>query len=315
MGKAACKKWPPAERVSARGLWFAIISCLEEDVALVANVGFLHEFIGEVANVASNSLLQFLLFLLLSQGVMAFGMVAAIISGSAKGLEKEEMLGYALSSRITACSMILGYVLTIAIFLGRRYVKVKLGRIERDRLWPMAGMAALIALGWMFTEVGILQLFDADKLFADDLEELKELEKLMSGPLGAIAVGLLAPLAEEIGFRGVLLGGLIRMRCGAWPAIVISALVFAFFHGTQIQMLGTTVFGIIAGWLFWRTRSLIPGMIIHIVNNSSAVILEKICPDYEPSKLICVLMIVVFLPILLFGLKWFNRGGYQSRFL
>ena len=75
------------------------------------------------------------------------------------------------------------------------------------------------------------------------------------------------------------------------------------------------VFGIIAGWLFWRTRSLIPGMIIHIVNNSSAVILEKICPDYEPSKLICMLMIVVFLPILLFGLKWFNRGGYQSRFL
>ena len=150
---------------------------------------------------------QFLLFLLLSQGVMAFGMVAAVISGSAKGLEKEEMLGYALSSRITACSMILGYVLTIAVFLGRRYVKVKLGRIERDRLWPMAGMAALIALGWMFTEVGILQLFDADKLFADDLEELKELEKLMSGPLGAIAVGLLAPIAEEIGFRGVLLVG------------------------------------------------------------------------------------------------------------
>jgi len=256
---------------------------------------------------------QFLLFLLLSQGVMAFGMVAAVISGSAKGLEKEEMLGYALSSRITACSMILGYVLTIAIFLGRRYVKVKLGRIERDRLWPMAGMAALIALGWMFTEVGILQLFDADKLFADDLEELKELEKLMSGPLGAIAVGLLAPIAEEIGFRGVLLGGLIRMRCGAWPAIVISALVFAFFHGTQIQMLGTTVFGIIAGWLFWRTRSLIPGMIIHIVNNSSAVILEKICPDYEPSKLICMLMIVVFLPILLFGLKWFNRDRTHRR--
>lgn len=256
---------------------------------------------------------QFLLFLLLSQGVMAFGMVAAVISGSAKGLGKEEMLEYALTSRITACSMILGYVLTIAVFLGRRYVKVKLGRIERDRLWPMAGMAALIALGWMFTEVGILQLFDADKLFADDLDELKKLEKLMSGPLGAIAVGLLAPIAEEIGFRGVLLGGLIRMRCGAWPAIVISALVFAFFHGTQIQMLGTTVFGIIAGWLFWRTRSLIPGMIIHIVNNSSAVILEKICPDYEPSKLICMLMIVVFLPILHVGLKWFNRDRTHRR--
>lgn len=255
---------------------------------------------------------QFMLFLLLSQGMLGLGMVAALISGASKGLEKDEMVDYALTSRITICSMILGYVLTIAVFLGRRYVKVKLGRIERDRLWPMAGMAALIAFGWMFTEVSILQLFDADKLFADEVKELEALGKLISGPLGFIAVGLLAPIAEEIGLRGVLLGGLLRMRCKPWVAIVVSALVFALLHGTQIQMLGTTVFGIIAGWLCWRTRSLIPGMIIHIVNNSTAVILEETCPDFEPSKKICVLIIAVFLPILLVGLKWFNRGGYQS---
>jgi hypothetical protein len=107
------------------------------------------------------------------------------------------------------------------------------------------------------------------------------------------------------------MGGLLRMRCGAWPAIVISALVFALFHGTQIQLLGTTVFGIISGWLYWRTRSLIPSMIIHMVNNSTACILEMVAPDYEPGKIASVAFIVAFLPILIYGLKWFKGYGYQ----
>lgn len=105
----------------------------------------------------------------------------------------------------------------------------------------------------------------------------------------------------------VLMGGLLRMRCGAWPAIVISAIVFAAFHGTHIQLLGTTVFGIIAGWLYWRTRSLIPSMIVHMVNNSVACVLEMVAPDYEPGKIASVVFIVAFLPILVYSLKWFGH--------
>lgn len=256
---------------------------------------------------------QFMLYLLLSQGIMIVGGVVALISGGTKGLEKDAMMDYLYSSKILLWSIVLGYIVTIVVFLGMRYVKIKTGRIERDRLWKTIGAAALIALGWMFVETGILQLIDAEKLFADEIEELEKFAKIMTGPLGAIAVGVLGPISEEIGFRGVLLGGLLRMRCGAWPAIVISAIVFAAFHGTHIQLLGTTVFGIIAGWLYWRTRSLIPSMIIHMVNNSMACILQMLAPDYEPGKIASVAFIVVFLPILIYGLKWFKRYGYQSR--
>ena len=256
---------------------------------------------------------QFMLYLLLSQGIMAAGAIATVIKGGMNGIKGDALMDYIFSSKITIGAIVLGYVATIAVFLGRRYVKIKTGRIEHDRLWKTIGAAALIAFGWMFMETGILQLIDADKLFADEIEELEKFAKIMTGPLGALAVGILGPISEEIGFRGVLMGGLLRMRCGAWPAIVISALVFAFFHGTQIQLLGTTVFGIIAGWLYWRTRSLIPSMIIHMVNNSTACVLEMVAPDYEPSKLASVAFIVAFLPILIYGLKWFKGYGYQSR--
>ena len=250
---------------------------------------------------------QFVLYLLLSQGIMIVGGIVAALRGGMNGVEKDAMMDYIFSSKITLWSFVLGYLVTIVVFLGLRYVKIKTGRIERDRLWKAIGAAALIALGWMFVETGILQLIDADKLFADEVEELEKFAKIMTGPLGAIAVGILAPISEEIGFRGVLMGGLIRMRCGAWPAIVISAIVFACFHGTHIQLLGTTVFGIIAGWLYWRTRSLIPSMIIHMVNNSTACLLETVAPDYEPGKMVSVVFIVVFLPILIYGLKRFHK--------
>ena len=256
---------------------------------------------------------QFMLYLLLSQGIMAAGAIATVIKGGMNGIKGDALMDYIFSSKITLWSIVLGYVATIAVFLGRRYVKIKTGRIEHDRLWKTIGAASLIAFGWMFMETGILQLIDADKLFADEIDELEKFAKIMTGPLGALAVGILGPISEEIGFRGVLMGGLLRMRCGAWPAIVISALVFAFFHGTQIQLLGTTVFGIIAGWLYWRTRSLIPSMIIHMVNNSTACVLEMVAPDYEPNKLASVVFIVAFLPILIYGLKWFKDYGYQSR--
>ena len=250
---------------------------------------------------------QFMLYLLLSQGIMVVGGIVAAFRGDMNGVEKDAMMDYIFSSKITLWSMVLGYIVTIAVFLGLRFVKIRTGRIERDRLWKAIGAAALIALGWMFVEVGILQLVDADKLFADEVDELEKFGKIMTGPLGVIAVGILAPISEEIGFRGVLMGGLIRMRCGAWPAIVISAIVFAFFHGTHIQLLGTMVFGIISGWLYWRTRSLIPSMVIHMVNNSTVCILEALAPDYEPGKMASVAFIVVFLPILIYGLKWFHK--------
>jgi membrane protease YdiL (CAAX protease family) len=257
---------------------------------------------------------QFLLYLILSQGIMTLGIIILAIKSVSIGIEKnqEAISKFVSETTIAQWAVALGFALAIVVFLGKRYVRISTGRIERSTWGVVAFMAALVSLGWMFTEVSILQLADADKLFADDWEELEEFEKMMGGTLGAISVGILAPIAEEIGFRGVLMGGLLRMRCKPWVAIILSAIVFSFFHGTYLQLLGTMVFGIITGWLFWRTRSLQPGMIIHIVNNSTAVILEMFIPDWEPDKTACVMFIAVCLPILLIGLRWFKQSRYRS---
>lgn len=255
---------------------------------------------------------QFLLYLLLSQGIMALGLIFAMATAP-KGLDEDAMMEFAANTSIAKCATVLGYIVTIAVFLGKRYVKLSTGRIERSRLWPVACMAALVSWGLEFTEAGFLQLIDADKLFPDEADELEQFSELVRGIYGFVCVGILVPIAEEIGFRGVLTGGLLRMRCKPWVAIIVSALIFAYFHGTYLQLVGTTVFGIITGWLYWRTRSLIPGMIIHIVNNSTVVALETAFPDSDPSKKVCVILILVFLPMLAIGLKWFKNEPFTYR--
>ena len=98
------------------------------------------------------------------------------------------------------------------------------------------------------------------------------LEELLWGApwlVAAVALDSIvwAPLVEEIAFRGVLYATL-RTRMGVGPAVVVSGAVFALAHGYGV--LGfTSVFwsGILWALAYERTRSLLPGMLAHAVNN------------------------------------------------
>ncbi len=112
----------------------------------------------------------------------------------------------------------------------------------------------------------------------------------------------MGPIIEEIGFRGLILGGLLKMRCRPWIAILISALVFASLHGFGAIFVTAVLFGILVGWLYWRTGSIIPGIIIHIVNNSLTAI-----DLIGQSHVILWLILIVGLLLLAYGLWWFGK--------
>lgn len=255
---------------------------------------------------------QFLLYLLLDQGVALPLMIPLVIYGVIKGYKGEAMQELLTTSSGALCVMILCSILTIAVFLKKRYVRFRPGRITRDNYWKATGYAMLIAWGWMFTEAALLQLAEIDKLFPQEEEHFDLMLKMMISPLGLIAGGILAPIVEEIVFRGILVGGLLRMRLKPWVAIVLSALVFALFHGTFTQFVGTTIFGIICGWLYWRTKSLLPGILIHITNNSTAFGIAAFSDDPNadlPTK-ICLLFLVICPPLLIIGLRWYKQKRY-----
>ncbi len=87
-----------------------------------------------------------------------------------------------------------------------------------------------------------------------------------------VMIALTAPLqalGEEVFFRGYLVLALGLVWRNEAFAIVVSALLFAFFHGTQNLPLFAQrfAFGVLAGVLVWRTGGLEAGIAAHVANN------------------------------------------------
>ncbi|HEX2055902.1 MAG TPA: type II CAAX endopeptidase family protein [Nitrospiraceae bacterium] len=118
--------------------------------------------------------------------------------------------------------------------------------------WVMGKIADPLNLSSHWTE-----WFDAD---------------LVWGPLPVMVVSLieyvvLAPVFEELAFRGLLFG-VLRRRFEWMPAACISAGIFALAHGYGlIGFLSVFWSGLIWAWIYERTGSLLPGIIAHAVNN------------------------------------------------
>ena len=199
-------------------------------------------------------------------------------------------------------TILLGYMLIAIVFFGKSYVKLSFGCIKRRMIWPVIGMSVLVAASYLFFEISFYSLIDIDHLFPKESKELREVDQLISGIAEILSFCIFGPIAEEICFRGILLDGLLKMRCRPWIAILITALAFSLVHGYAVKLVGTLLFGIIVGWLYWRTGSIIPCLIIHIVNNSIACIIHLIS---QPTNLIVIL--IVCLLSLSYGLWWFWR--------
>lgn len=78
-------------------------------------------------------------------------------------------------------------------------------------------------------------------------------------------VGVVAPVCEEIIYRYLLLKPL--RRYGDWQAIVITSLLFGFFHGNLSQFFYTAVMGFLLGVTAVRANSVLPAIVIHMLNN------------------------------------------------
>lgn len=202
-------------------------------------------------------------------------------------------------------SQLLGYVLMIIIFFGKRYVELSFGHIERRMVWPAVGMSVLIAASQAFVLSSALSLLDVDLFYQG--EELERRQQFFSGIAGILNACIFAPIGEEICFRGIILGGLLKTRCRPWIAILVSAIIFASFHGFGANFVTAMLFGILAGWLYWRTGSIIPGLIIHVTNNSLTAI-----DISNQTNTFYLIILVVGLVLLAYGVWWFWKKAIND---
>lgn len=77
---------------------------------------------------------------------------------------------------------------------------------------------------------------------------------------------VIAPVIEEIMFRGIMFTAIAR-RWPVWLAAIGSSLAFAYLHGQVNVGIYTFVLGLLLCWLYRRSRSIIPGIALHFLNN------------------------------------------------
>ncbi len=127
---------------------------------------------------------------------------------------------------------------------------------------------------WMLAAVGAYLLFAGVYTAIFGAPEQEDIaESFGTVPVQILLIAIAAPVSEEVCFRGMLFGGL-RTRMPRLAAAFVSALIFGALHAlTGISAVPPLIFfGFVLALLYERTGSILPGILLHMLNNSVALI-------------------------------------------
>ena len=84
---------------------------------------------------------------------------------------------------------------------------------------------------------------------------------------GILTMSVMAPVAEELVFRGLLMSKL-RRYSNVWTAVILSSILFGLWHRNLGQLFPTFCMGIIFSWVYLRTGKLRHAMVVHSLSNT-----------------------------------------------
>ena len=205
---------------------------------------------------------------------IVFAAIQVVVSMLVQGVW---MLVMGKESAMNATGMIITMavfsVLTMVVFLWAKWSVVSRHWV-RTRPWFVLFWCVLAALGALIPSVWIQEHMPELPNIVEG-----EFDMIMKDRWGYLVVGLLAPFAEEMVFRGAVLRSLLRWKENPWIGIVISAVLFAVIHMNPAQMPHAFLIGLLLGWLYYRTDSIVPGVVYHWVNNTVAYVMYNLYPN------------------------------------
>lgn len=139
-------------------------------------------------------------------------------------------------------------------------------------------------------------------------EFFSEMMSQLSGdlPTMVIMAVIMAPLFEEIVFRGIIQKGMINNGVAPKYAILISSIIFGLIHGNPWQFVGATLLGIVLGTVYYKTQSLLLPMLLHCFNN----LLSTILMEYNQTESLSVTLHIPEWQLLISGLVLLGIFGY-----
>lgn len=177
---------------------------------------------------------------------------------------------------VHSLSTFIGTILLVVWWHGAAWTQ--LGFVPVAPEWYWKSLLALFAT-YLIIGAAIVAISYAHKFFAgtkkdsDEKAVEKSLPKLDDfSMLGMLGYAAAVPFAEEVVFRGVLYGWL-RQDMSPTASIMISSVIFGLAHGVSLNGIMTFFLGIGLAILYEHSGSLLPCIVVHMVNNAIALTL------------------------------------------
>jgi uncharacterized protein len=167
-------------------------------------------------------------------------------------------------------SSLIGILFILLILkMSKKSYKIYLGLIQpRTKLF-------LFWIGISFLYIGLIEILSSHfEIFKNDFTD-QVIRSADSKLFLLITAGFIAPIFEEVFFRGFLFKNIENSRLGSVGAVIITSLLFAVIH-IQYDLYVMSVLipvGFILGLSRLKTQSLFVPIAIHIINNSLSIIM------------------------------------------
>jgi membrane protease YdiL (CAAX protease family) len=200
------------------------------------------------------------------------------------GMKKALWLAFIYAMIQFACAVGLPNQLALAMLLSILLMTAYLGtfgflsgdsRMYSPVSAPFLCWSLLFGVSTILLVDGLLWLLPPLPNWLDDSFNI-----LQTGWLGILCLTLLAPILEELLFRGAIIR-LLLPHYKPWIAILISGLIFGVIHANPAQTVPAILIGCALGWVYYLTRSVLPCILIHIFNNGMSVFLSTQFPQEE----------------------------------
>ena len=210
--------------------------------------------------------------------IVLLSVFSALIIASIFSALDPSILDGSKPSLSTYISMFYGQaflIVPVLIFLTRKQLPI----IESLRINPISKE---VTIATIFLSIGGMILADEINILVDMVipapDSFLQLEALLTpdNPLSLllliVTIVFLAPIGEELLFRGFLQKHLEMAWGDITKAILLSSLFFAAIHFNPYWLIQIYLLGVLLGYIAWQTQSVISSIIFHVIINASSLI-------------------------------------------
>ncbi len=179
-----------------------------------------------------------------------------------------------LPLNLSLAANIVSILFMVWLILSKKYLTINKEALNPGKgsdiiIYSMIGITAMIWMNFLSDLLSLPDWFESTfKMMQDNI-------------VGVLTMAIIAPIFEEMFFRGAIEGYLLRKWKNPRYAILVSALIFGIVHINPIQVLFAFLFGLILGEIYFRTKSLTAVIILHFINNAASVALMILYPEDE----------------------------------